>query len=493
VESGTFLIGTVCVLVSILAFAGSASAVPTPYANGNVFNETFDGGVFSEAGSSFAGDIGGAVSFDNDAAMFVNNNMTGEYAGDFTVISTTSEYVIEVVVNVSSAFPITENAYVMSPADPIWVPGDLKLEAKEAPGGTWDIEIADAVGATMAGLTLAKDTYHYVAQHHRGNPAGDVDLYVDGSYVGTYTDRDRTQDIRYVRVGNVSGEAGVGFGTAHFDSVLVGTVPPPEPPLSLGRSDGSIFYETFNGGAFSETGSVFAGDGVGTSVSFDSDAAMFVNYKNGKTGEYHADVGTVSTDSEYVIEVLVNISSAWDITENAFVVQPYSPLWAVEVDLKMEAKEKGDPNGVMWDLEIVDASGAAMAGLSLTKNAYHYISQRHLGNVAGDVELYVDGSYIGTYTDRDKNEDFQYLQIGNVSGVADVGFGFAWFSSVSVGNLGTPPAPQCGDSGTVYLQSDLSRDCRVNLPDFAILASEWFYCTDPADPNCDQYLPLASP
>ena len=491
-RSVTYRIATLGVLVLALAFTGSATAVPTPYANGNVFNETFDGGAFSETGSLFMGDPV-AVSFDSNAVKFFNNSQTGEYEGDFTAIGTTSEYVIEVIINVGSALIVTENAMVMNPSDVIRFPCDLKLEAKEAAGGTWDIEIADAVSSsTMAGLTLTKDAYHYVAQHHRGNAAGDVDLYVDGNLAGTYTDRDKTRDVRYVQLGNVSGEAYVGFGIAHFDSVVFGTVPPAEPPVSLGRSDGSIFYETFKGGAFSETGSVFDGDGVGTTVSFDSDAAMFVNHLDGKGGEYQANVGQVSTDSEYVVEVLINISSARDITENAFVANAFSyPVKAFEVDLKLEAKQIEPNSVVMWDLEVQDASGASMVGLFLTTDEYHYVSQHHLGNPAGDIDLYVDGNLVGTYTDREKTEDLGHLHLGNVSGVADVGFGFAWVSSVSVGDYGTPPRPQCGDPGTVYLQSDLSKDCQVDLTDVAIFAREWLYCTDPADPNCDQYLHLA--
>jgi len=83
------------------------------------------------------------------------------------------------------------------------------------------------------------------------------------------------------------------------------------------------------------------------------------------------------------------------------------------------------------------------------------------------------------------------------------------------------PPLVCGDPGTVYLPVDLDKDCRVDWGDFSIFASYWLYdncqtpdfcggadmdqsslvdwgdfsifasqwlwCTDPADPNCDQY------
>ena len=79
----------------------------------------------------------------------------------------------------------------------------------------------------------------------------------------------------------------------------------------------------------------------------------------------------------------------------------------------------------------------------------------------------------------------------------------------------------CGDPGTVYLAADLDADCYVNWGDFSVFASywlqdncqapdfcggadmdqsslvdwgdfsmfasQWLWCSDPAEPNCDQY------
>ena len=45
----------------------------------------------------------------------------------------------------------------------------------------------------------------------------------------------------------------------------------------------------------------------------------------------------------------------------------------------------------------------------------------------------------------------------------------------------------CGDEGTVYVLADLDMNCYVNWGDFAVFASQWLWCTDPAEPNCDQY------
>ncbi|MBN1437516.1 MAG: hypothetical protein JW936_10625 [Sedimentisphaerales bacterium] len=45
----------------------------------------------------------------------------------------------------------------------------------------------------------------------------------------------------------------------------------------------------------------------------------------------------------------------------------------------------------------------------------------------------------------------------------------------------------CGDDYTQYLDSDVSHDCYVNLPDLAIIASEWLQCTNPDDVDCTQH------
>jgi hypothetical protein len=45
----------------------------------------------------------------------------------------------------------------------------------------------------------------------------------------------------------------------------------------------------------------------------------------------------------------------------------------------------------------------------------------------------------------------------------------------------------CGDQGTIYFDSDLYPDCRVNMRDMAEFLTQWLWCTDPADEFCDQF------
>jgi hypothetical protein len=43
----------------------------------------------------------------------------------------------------------------------------------------------------------------------------------------------------------------------------------------------------------------------------------------------------------------------------------------------------------------------------------------------------------------------------------------------------------CGDTGTVYVDADLNKDCYVSLADFCAIAKQWQECTDPANPDCN--------
>ena len=50
-----------------------------------------------------------------------------------------------------------------------------------------------------------------------------------------------------------------------------------------------------------------------------------------------------------------------------------------------------------------------------------------------------------------------------------------------------PRPHSCGDIGTWYLQADANNDCYVNLGDFGDIARQWFWCSDPVNPQCDVY------
>jgi len=45
----------------------------------------------------------------------------------------------------------------------------------------------------------------------------------------------------------------------------------------------------------------------------------------------------------------------------------------------------------------------------------------------------------------------------------------------------------CGHPGTEYNDSDLNKDCYVNLADIAIFVDSWLSCTTTSNPDCDKY------
>jgi len=46
----------------------------------------------------------------------------------------------------------------------------------------------------------------------------------------------------------------------------------------------------------------------------------------------------------------------------------------------------------------------------------------------------------------------------------------------------------CGDPGTEYLGNDFNNDCDVNIEDLVEeVVGKWLWCSDPENPNCDQY------
>lgn len=74
--------------------------------------------------------------------------------------------------------------------------------------------------------------------------------------------------------------------------------------------------------------------------------------------------------------------------------------------------------------------------------------------VSADITPSATGTVTLTFTNVYSNYDYEYAM-----------------TSV------TPPT-SCGGAGTVYLQADMNRDCKVTFLDFAALAAQWSQCTD---------------
>lgn len=59
-------------------------------------------------------------------------------------------------------------------------------------------------------------------------------------------------------------------------------------------------------------------------------------------------------------------------------------------------------------------------------------------------------------------------------------------------NVTIEPDQWCGQTGTTYMAADINRDCQVNLDDIAMLAAQWLTCTNPANPDCEFYIPAVA-
>ncbi|MCE5340171.1 MAG: hypothetical protein LLF92_03475 [Planctomycetaceae bacterium] len=44
--------------------------------------------------------------------------------------------------------------------------------------------------------------------------------------------------------------------------------------------------------------------------------------------------------------------------------------------------------------------------------------------------------------------------------------------------------PQCGALGTVYIEGDINKDCKLQIKDFALLGQDWIKCNDPNNIDC---------
>ena len=490
-KCGSCLIGGVGILVLALGLTAPALAAMS---DGSLYNESFTGGTFDDAQSSLANETGSVGSQGDCAWVNPNaealeiNNVTDNDGWllvtlDFPIAGGTEVW-MESVVSVTQGAEISHHALIMQPQRADHEAIALAIKAYEVDATTWDLDVwyGDlAADSERAGLTLNKaqagETIYYTVSQRILTGSLQAEVYVNDILIGTWPCNrpGPAHDLAYVRVGN--SHAPYGFYNAFFPDVRIGPTGAASPSIKI--SDNSVFYETFDGAAFSEPTSSFVGDPVvdPNGIRFDNNAVKLVALA-GHSSEYNtgAITGTVGVNDEYVIEVRVRISSAVVFFPNAYLMDPWNTLPSGHatggIDLKLEAVDNGDPNDT-WDVEVEDLTSASNAGLELTKDAYHYVAQHHLGD--GNVDVYVDGQFVGTYTDRDASLDLDYVRLGNVS--TGLGFGTAWFDSVSVG----VPAPPCPE----LLKSDLNKDCEVSLPDFVIFSSEWLHCTRPEDPNCD--------
>lgn len=262
-------------MVCSVASAGS----PLPVLPVVVFNETFDGGAFSEASSTFSGPD---ISFGaNEAVWFNTTNVNDPNPGDGTHNTTSitgaaglgdTEYTVSVDILADGIIgcctsPEIFRAYI-SPYDTAQTTNEvdirIQLVPTRVPGSTgFDLRVIDkqvvedhgngfvSGSATPLacptndclggledhgvnqGLALAFGTVHSIGYHHKGNAAHEIALHVNGGLVGTFTDRDFNTSFDWLSTGNNSTDPGID-PTGSLDNVVIRNVPEPASMLLFG-------------------------------------------------------------------------------------------------------------------------------------------------------------------------------------------------------------------------------------------------------------------
>ena len=228
-------------------------------------------------------------------------------------------------------------------------------------------------------------------------------------------------------------------------------------------SDGSIFTETFTGNVVDNPDSAdphsrVQDDPGATDISVANErlewTAGFDALGNPGNGEYFADRflnGTLGANDSYAVEAtwVVNALSGCCTDPPLFrsnLLRPLSPVdQSNHTDIRLMAVQTaGDPT--TWDIRVHEAGSAGSAtdggedqGLALVFGQEYQIMSHHKGNAAGDIDLYIDGGLVGSFTDRLPLLDTEVFQLGN--GTNEAGFDqVSWMDNFKIGNFVPEPA-----------------------------------------------------
>jgi hypothetical protein len=96
---------------------------------------------------------------------------------------------------------------------------------------TWAFQVDHdgGLGYTVYTGYNLNQTYH-ITLHHKGNVGDDIDLYVDGSLLGTFDGRGSSLGTNLIQWGDPS--SGAGFGDVTLDNISIGANVPE--PASMG-------------------------------------------------------------------------------------------------------------------------------------------------------------------------------------------------------------------------------------------------------------------
>lgn len=188
-------------------------------------------------------------------------------------------------------------------------------------------------------------------------------------------------------------------------------------------SDGSIFKETFTSYP-EDPHSAAIGPGANVVSGF-----MHIETTSGTEGVFRAANLSIPASTEYVMEYDFRVNSNSGDNFYLLYTQGNSAPW--EQDIKMRVYDDNSSPGT-WEFQIDDNSppGWHQHG-GFNYGQWYHFTVHHKNNVASDIDVYVDGALLGTYTDRVPGLGVDLAQFGDSSGGG--GYGNADVDNVSIG------------------------------------------------------------
>lgn len=72
-----------------------------------------------------------------------------------------------------------------------------------------------------------------------------------------------------------------------------------------------------------------------------------------------------------------------------------------------------------------------------------------------------------------------------MAGIFRYGYAYGYFDDFAIVSGSPVPPSECGDQGTVYLEGDINKDCKVDMLDMLEIIDGWLNCSDPQDGRCN--------
>lgn len=218
-------------MVSVGSLLASAVEAAMPYSNGAYFNETFT--VYPDDPNSAAIGPGSTVA-GGVVQLTTTVGTEGIFRAQNLNIAAGSEYVLEYDLRLNA--PSGDNFYLLysqANTPPYLQDIQMRVYNDVSTPSTWEFQVDDASfpGWHQYGGYNYNQWYHLTVHHDTGS---NVNVYFDGSLVGTFTDVDPSLPVNLMQMGDPS--TGSGYGNATLDNVRIGTAVYYQPTWGVNQS-----------------------------------------------------------------------------------------------------------------------------------------------------------------------------------------------------------------------------------------------------------------